>query len=351
MKLINTGDPSNKPPVVMVVYGEGGVGKTTFASTAPKPILADCEGGSKYFGLRGIKMDVAQIEKWADMKEFGELVVGDKYETVIIDPIGELMEKLLRYMQEMKDAKLVQRDGNPTMAGWGWLKQVMRRYLKMLRDTGKNVIIIAHIAEDKDEDRLIKRPALMTKLSDELVNMVDIVGYMTVARGDEGEEKRIIMVDAAGDKFVSKDRTGRLGKYIEPDFTKIVDACQGTKEFSWTKPIEPPKEEPPQEQPGNSSGDKTEPEKPAEESSDDFDANWQADKQFKEDVEAKMVELTLTEWEKVAVYRNAFGKPVVPSENIDWWKLNAYLDAMVGNPKILKEIRGKVKSGAAEKKA
>ncbi len=50
----------------MVVYSEGG-GKTTFAATAPRPIIADCENGSKYFGLRGIATDVALIEKWDDM--------------------------------------------------------------------------------------------------------------------------------------------------------------------------------------------------------------------------------------------------------------------------------------------
>ena len=91
MKIYNTKkDNQIKPSLVMLLYGEGGVGKTTFGSTAPKPILADCEGGAKYFGLRGISMDVAQIEKWSDMKDFK--VIKD-YETIIIDPIGELMDK------------------------------------------------------------------------------------------------------------------------------------------------------------------------------------------------------------------------------------------------------------------
>lgn len=239
MKVYNTQDPQVKPSVVMMVYGEGGVGKTTFASTAPKPILADCEGGAKYFGLRGIKIDVAAIESWSDMKEFASLAKGDKYETVVIDPIGELMEKLQRYMVATGDSKLVQKDGAPTMAGWGWLKKTMRDYLKVLRDSGKNVIIIAHLAEDKDEDRIVKRPMVATKLASELVNMVDIVGYFTTAADPETQEvKRVIIVDPGNDKYVAKDRTGRLGKVIEPDFAKIVEACQGTKDFAWTKKVE-----------------------------------------------------------------------------------------------------------------
>lgn len=236
MKLFNSLDPAEKPSILMVVYGEGGVGKTTFAATAPRPIIADCENGSKYFGLRGIEADVALIESWGDMQEFLEVALTDKYDTVIIDPIGELMEKLIRYMISKADSKLVQKDGNPTMAGWGWLKQTMRTFLKVMRDSGKNIVIVAHVQEKDDEGRVIKRPMVATKLSEELVNLVDVVGYMTTVNdADTGDTKRVIIVDPSSDKFVAKDRTGRLGRYIEPDFTKIVDGVRGNKSYTWIK--------------------------------------------------------------------------------------------------------------------
>lgn len=240
MKIYNTSSPQFKPSVVMMLYGEGGVGKTTFGATAPKPIIADCENGAKYFGMRGISVDVAQIEKWADMREFLDYVKSDKVETVVVDPIGELMDKLKRHMLAMGDTKLVQKDGSPTMAGWGWLKKTMRDFIKVLRDTGKNVILIAHIEENKDEDRLVKRPKIETKIADDIVNMVDVVGYMTVVQ-EEGETKRIIIVDPGNDKYTAKDRTGQLGRVIEPDFSKIVKACQGTETFAWSKPAAKPK--------------------------------------------------------------------------------------------------------------
>lgn len=236
MKVFNSLEPTEKPSILMVVYGEGGVGKTTFAATAPRPIIADCENGSKYFGLRGIEAEVALIESWGDMQEFLEIALTDNYDTVIIDPIGELMEKLIRYMITKADSKLVQKDGNPTMAGWGWLKQTMRTFLKVMRDSGKNIIIVAHVQEKDDEGRIVKRPMVATKLSEELVNLVDVVGYMTTVNDAEsGETKRVIIVDPSSDKFVAKDRTGRLGKFIEPDFTKIVDGVRGDKSYAWIK--------------------------------------------------------------------------------------------------------------------
>lgn len=220
---------------MMIVYGNGGVGKTTFGSTAPKPLLVDAENGAKYFGLRGIKMDVAKIATWSDMQGLFEVARSGEYETIIIDPIGELMEKLKRFMIEKGDRKNVMPDGSPTMAGWGWLKDTMRNTLKILRDSGCHILIVAHVSEVDDEGKVLKRPMLMTKLSDEIINMVDVVGYMEVVKVED-EEKRIIRVDSASDKYLAKDRTGQLGKIIPPNFSEIIDACQGTKTFKWSSP-------------------------------------------------------------------------------------------------------------------
>ena len=235
MQITKTSDPQVKPKIMMIVYGNGGVGKTTFASTAPKPLLVDCENGAKYFGLRGIKMDIAKINDWSDMKGLFEVAQSGEYDTIVIDPVGELMEKLKRFMILKADKKLVMFDGAPTMAGWGWLKDTMRNTLKALRDSGCHILINAHVSEQDDEGKIVKRPMLMTKLSDEIINMVDIVGYMEVVTTDEGE-KRIIRVDSASDKYIAKDRTGQLGKIIPPNFMEIVDACQGNKVFKWSNP-------------------------------------------------------------------------------------------------------------------
>jgi len=237
MKIVNTGDPTTKPNIIAMIYGNGGVGKTTFASTAPKPLLLDCENGAKYFGLRGIKVDTVQIQSWKDIEdlELVETIKGSTYETIIVDPIGEAMDKLINGLADFGNSKLVQPDGSPTMAGWGYVKKKMRNFVKFLRDSGKNVILIAHIEEKQDdEQRIVKRPMIATRISEELINMVDVVGYMTTINRD-GEDVRVIVVDPGNDKQTAKDRTGQLGKYIEPDFSKIVKACQGTEHYKWSK--------------------------------------------------------------------------------------------------------------------
>jgi len=237
MKIVNTGDPTTKPSIIAMIYGNGGIGKTTFASTAPKPLLLDCENGAKYFGLRGIEVDTVQIKSWKDFEdlELIETIKTGDYETIVVDPIGEAMDKLINGLADFGNSKLVQPDGSPTMAGWGYVKKKMRNFVKFLRDSGKNIILVAHIDEKQDdEQRIVKRPMIATKISEELINMVDVVGYMTSINRD-GEDVRVIIVDPGNDKMTAKDRTGQLGKYIEPDFSKIVKACQGTETYKWSK--------------------------------------------------------------------------------------------------------------------
>lgn len=237
MQIHNTGESQIKPSVTMLVYGQGGVGKTTFSSTAPNPIIADCENGSKYFGLRGIKVDVAQINTWEDIQEFYKFAKDSEYETIVVDPIGELMEKLKIHLVNSKEKKWVQYDGSLTMAGWGEMKERMRLFIKAIRDLNKHLIIVAHIEEKEDEGKIVKRPKIMTKMSEELIALVDVVGFMETVRiqGDGGEmtDKRIIRVQPS-DKYESKDRTGQLGAIIEPDFQKIINACQGNEVYSWS---------------------------------------------------------------------------------------------------------------------
>ena len=218
----------------MLVYGAAGVGKTTFSSTAPKPLLVDCENGAKYFGLRGISMDVANIQVWSDMEGLFDIAKSGDYKTIIIDPLGELMEKLKRFMITKGDKKLVMSDGSPTIAGWGWLKDTMRSTIKILRDSGVNILIVAHVEEKESEGILVKRPKVMTKISEEILGMMDVVGLMTTVTVD-GEIKRIIRVQPS-DTFEAKDRTGQLGQVVPPNFSEIVDACQGNKTFKWSNP-------------------------------------------------------------------------------------------------------------------
>lgn len=234
MKVQNTQkDYRDVASMVMLVYGMGGVGKTTFASTFPKPLLLDFENGAKYFKQRGIDIDVIKIDSWmtnADKKELVGLM--EDYETIIFDPIGEMMEKIID-SDQVSGKKYRQSDGGLTMAGWGKVKEHARSVLKWARDLDKHVVLVAHVDERADEESIIKRPLIATKISDEIIAMVDIVGYLDIVTVD-GEEKRVLRVNPTDKKYIAKDRTGALPPYVKPEYdyihNLILEAQDGKEE-------------------------------------------------------------------------------------------------------------------------
>lgn len=218
MEVINTKDIKNSLPT-MLIYGAGGVGKSTVAATFPKPLLIDFEGGTKFFSKRGISVDTIQVKKWFAPDEAADFMkTAESYETIVIDPVGVAMDMILEAPHVVK---LKSRAGG---MHWQEAKDTMKRFIDAIRKTGKNVVIIAHVEEKADGDLIVKRPKIVTKLSEELFNISDIVMFMMKRKGE-----RFLMVDPADDRTPTKDRTGKLeaAKYIKPDYkeiTKIINS-------------------------------------------------------------------------------------------------------------------------------
>lgn len=214
MKIEKTSEIKPTDSIVMIVYGRGGVGKTTFAASAPKPLLLDFENGSKYLGSRGIDIDVARFSKWLSSEDKAQLAqVLKDYQTIIIDPLGEVMEKIIE-SDTIFGKKYRVADGAPTMAGWGEIKKQMRSFIKWLRDAGKNVIIISHVSEKDVDGSLVNRIHVATKLKEEIPAMVDIISYLGISTKDN-VVKRILYTPTQSDNYDSKDRTGTIPQTVE----------------------------------------------------------------------------------------------------------------------------------------
>jgi hypothetical protein len=118
------------------------------------------------------------------------------------------------------------------MAGWGEVKKQMRNFIKFLRDTKKNVVIVSHVAEVQTEQGLEHRIQVATKLSDEIPNMVDVISYLGVKK-DGDEYKRVLYTPTQGGQFDSKDRTGTIPMTVEigekTGWTDLMNAMKGEK--------------------------------------------------------------------------------------------------------------------------
>ena len=106
--------------IVGCITGVCGIGKTTLALSAPKPLLLDTDNGihrvqSEY------RSDVVQVKSYQDILDVLEEDLSD-YETIVIATMGELVNFMIKYFAD-KDKSLVTRGGTYNIKIWGFIKQ------------------------------------------------------------------------------------------------------------------------------------------------------------------------------------------------------------------------------------
>ncbi len=209
MKILRTGS-MEAPSLVLCIYGPGGVGKTTLASTAPKPIILDSEEGVKAFRARGIDIPYIPISTWKEVCEAWKLIrETDDFDTVVIDPVGVFMNILI---EEVKGG------GSMNIGKWGTAKDRMRKFIWAIKSSGKHAVFVAHEEHTPDEDKILRGPKMATKLSSELVDMCDVVGHLRVGEGGVRE----LLVQPT-DKWTAKDRYDAFGTILEnPNVAEMI---------------------------------------------------------------------------------------------------------------------------------
>ena len=198
------------PSLVLCVYGTGGIGKSTLAATAPKPIYFDAENGTKAFGIRGIHIPVIQVRTWEEIIGAWTSVANNPdYETIIMDPLGKFMDMLVEY---------VSHGGSMSLPKWGEAKTKFRKFINAVKDSGKHIVFVAHDDFNKNDEKLVYFPKIAVNMSDELTNLCDIVAYMKVSKG-----VRDIRVSPSED-YKAKDRYDvfKDGIVTEHDVTAMI---------------------------------------------------------------------------------------------------------------------------------
>ena len=193
-----------KKTLNVMIYGEPGVGKTTFAATAPRPILwLEAEGGTHSIAdTEGI--DIVRVEGLESYREVLKYLHAnpDKYKTVVIDSLTETQAAMLKeIMRRAAKEDLSRNEFMPQFAEWGQVTGVMREIARAFRDLPMNTVITALTREDKDEltGRTRVRPRMTPALSEELPAFMDACLYLYAATPKAGE---------AGSEGVNADDDG-----------------------------------------------------------------------------------------------------------------------------------------------
>jgi len=126
-----------------LIYGPGGIGKTTFAASAPNPILLPTEDGAADLDMQGFPL----LASWPDFKTALYSLFGEHpYKTVVVDSIEWLETLIVTQVIAEKGQKVVDdaikfsKLGDLTAPYWG----LVTTALDKLRERGIGCVLIGH---------------------------------------------------------------------------------------------------------------------------------------------------------------------------------------------------------------
>lgn len=171
--------------VKMMIYGQAGMGKTTVALSAPKPLLLDFDNGVKRVNMSHLDgVDIVQISSWNDVQQVLQEDLS-AYQTIVVDTIGKMMDFIISYKCGTRQ---------PQIRDWGGINQEFSWLARTLSSLNKNVVFVAHRDTRKEGDDIVFIPALREKSYNSIVTELDLLGYLEM-KSENGRQRRTITFD------------------------------------------------------------------------------------------------------------------------------------------------------------
>lgn len=152
LKIVKASEPMPISNIVLTAYAAPGLGKSTLAFTADKALLLDFDKGAYRAAKRG---DAVPVGSWADVQSMTADDLKD-YNTIVVDTAGRAIDALAADIIA-GNPKAGRGDGSLTLQGFGTLKSRFAQWQGFLRSLGKDLILIAHMDEQRNGDDTIER--------------------------------------------------------------------------------------------------------------------------------------------------------------------------------------------------
>jgi len=205
-------------PPKLIVYGQPGIGKTTFAASA-NAILIDCENGAG--AVRGLTR-TPYLQSWPQMRqwlvELADLDKADAPQALAIDTVDWMVQRIVEHVVLDLDGKS---NGDITntlgTAHGGYFKAreivqniVYRDLLPMLNavaDKGVAIILLAHAANTKmttpeGYDQRLASPDLPHWIAPPFIEWADAVLY-----AHRQDDRRLLLTEGTS-VVLAKNRYG-----------------------------------------------------------------------------------------------------------------------------------------------
>lgn len=218
--LLKASEPVPERPVVWLIYGEAGVGKTSLFNTSKNPALIDFDRGKDRAIFR---KDTFVENSWQDVLNDEHLF--KDYDTIGLDTAKACLDDFLM-------AYVINQDYNNKknkLKAYGAIGDEFKLFLAKRQAEKADIIIIAHSKDEADGDVIRKIPDVTGQSYSLLLRKADQIGYMSIQNG-----KRTISFDPT-DRTVGKNVAGLppqvIPNYGEEGFeTFLASLLQKTKE-------------------------------------------------------------------------------------------------------------------------
>lgn len=178
LRIVKATEPLTVDSIVVCLYSQPGLGKTSLAFTADEPLLFDCDKGAYRSANR---KDTVPAPNWKAIENV-EAADLKAYKTIILDTAGRSLDLLTSEI--ISNNPKMGRGGSLTLQGFGELKGRFGSYLKMLRTHGKDVVLVAHMDEQRNGDDVIERLDVQGGSKAEIYKSADAMGRI-IMRGNE----------------------------------------------------------------------------------------------------------------------------------------------------------------------
>lgn len=220
LKITRAEEPIVVERLNVVLYGPPGIGKTSTAFTAESPLMLDFDRGAH----RAVgRKDTVQVSSWSDVADIRREDM-EGYKTLIVDTAGRALDALTVDIIR-RDAK-AGKGGTLTLQGYGKLKGEFGAWLKQVNSFGLDVVLIAHMDEQRSGDDIIERLDVQGGSKNELYKAADAMGRLAMREG------RRLLTFSPTDAAFGKN-PGQLEPMVvpanSPDFLAGVIASIKTK--------------------------------------------------------------------------------------------------------------------------
>lgn len=213
IKVTKATDPIEVKTICMTVYSQPGLGKTSLAFTASRPLLLDFDHGAHRAKDR---KDSVIVKDWSEIAGIRAGDVED-YDTIVIDTAGKALDVLAQDV--IRTNARFAYGGALNQQGWGQLGVRFSAFLRLVRSFGKDVVLIAHMDEQKDGDAIKERLKIPGGSKDVILTDSDVIARISIFN------KERLLVFSPTETSFGKDPAGLVDMSIPDASDQAFKTC------------------------------------------------------------------------------------------------------------------------------